>query len=74
MGSERPAEHTQQTLTQVIQWVKIYAVDSAMHRINLYPVDTTTIFPYTNPLDSAIQCLNRWSLVNKRRSGAKFLS
>ena len=36
--------------------------DTAIHRINLYPVD------------SAIQCLNNWALGEKRQSGGKFLT
>ena len=39
-------------------------MDSAIHRINLYPVDNAIDFPNnTYPLDSAIQRLNNRSLV-----------
>ena len=47
----------------------VQKLDSAIHRINLYPVNSSTIiFPNTNPLDSdsvypvgsAIQRLNNW--------------
>ena len=33
-------------------WQERMRLDNAIHRINLYPVDSTIIFPNTNPLDS----------------------
>ena len=44
-----------------LPWVSLYAIllasvfqmlDSAIHRINLYPVDSAMSFPNTYPLDS----------------------
>ena len=52
----------------------VQKVNSAIHRINLYPVGSTTGFTNTYPLDtdlsqiypmdSAIQLLNNWGLVD----------
>ena len=42
----------------VLQAPVVQTSDSAIHRINLYPVDSAIGFPNTYPLDSAIQRLN----------------
>ena len=38
--------------------VVVQTLDSAIHRITIYPVDSAIGFPNTYPLDSAIQRLN----------------
>ena len=35
---------------------------NAIHRINLYPLDSAIDFPHTHPLDSAIHLLNNRGL------------
>ena len=42
----------------------VQMLDSAIHRINHYLVDSVIGFPNTYPLDSAIQRLNKWGLID----------
>ena len=38
----------------------VQKVDSAIHQINLYPVDNATDFPDTYPLDSDLLSFVKW--------------
>ena len=52
------------------RWIVIYlaaivqTLESAIHRIKIYPMDSAIGFPITYPLDSAIQRLNNRGLVD----------
>ena len=45
----------------------VQKVDSAIHWINLHPVDNPIGFPNTYPLDSAIHLLNNWGQIMENK-------
>ena len=49
-----------QKVEGTIRWIKLYPVDNAIGFPNTYPL-------VINPVDSAIQLLNNWGLVNNFR-------
>ena len=48
----------------LIRWIVIYPVDSAIHRINHYPVDNTVGFANFYPVDSAVHRINHYPVDN----------
>ena len=52
----------------------VQKVDSAIHLVNLYPLNSAIGFSSTYPLDSAIQLLSNQGKDIKRREGQKLVS
>ena len=50
----------------------VQKVDSAIHRINLYPQDGAIAFPNIYPLDTDIHLLNNWGQLCTWRHGGNF--